>query len=85
MLTNQDITKIINAHKKVFATREEIVTKEDFVELKKDFRSLQTSVDGLANTFKKYYEEQKILVHRVQLLEEWVKKAAGKLGVEAPF
>lgn len=44
MLDDKDIQKLIE----VFATRDEIVTKQDFEELKEDFRNLQTSVDAYA-------------------------------------
>ena len=85
MLTDQDIVKIIDAHKKIFYTREEAVSKQDFLKLEETFRSLQTSVDNLAHRFEKYYEEQKVLLHRVERLEEWAKKVAGKFGLELPF
>lgn len=42
MLEDKDIQKLIE----VFATRDEIVLKKDFEELKEDFRSLQASVDA---------------------------------------
>jgi hypothetical protein len=42
MLTDQDIKKLIEAEKEVFTT------KDDFELLRKDFRTLQTSVDGYA-------------------------------------
>jgi hypothetical protein len=82
MLTNEDIVKIIQAHKEIFATREEVATKKDFEDLRKDFRSLQTSIDNLAHRFEKYYEEQKIQAHRLDRMEEWIKKAASKLGLD---
>ena len=41
VLTNEDIQKLIE----VFATREEVATKQDLEELRKDFADLQTSVD----------------------------------------
>jgi hypothetical protein len=44
MLDAQDIQKLIE----VFATREEIVTKVMFDELKADFNDLQSSVDAYA-------------------------------------
>jgi predicted phage gp36 major capsid-like protein len=79
MLTTEDIQNIIKAEKEVFATREEY--KRDFEDLRKDFRALQTSVERLVTNFEKYYEEQKILTHKLERLEAWVKKAADKLGL----
>jgi len=44
MLDDKDIQKLID----VFATREEIVTKKEFEDLRQDFINLQTSVDKYA-------------------------------------
>lgn len=44
MLDDKDIKKLIE----VFATREEVATKQDLEEIKGDFRNLQTSVDAYA-------------------------------------
>lgn len=51
MLTDEDIKKLIE----VFATREEIVTKQDLEELKEDFRNLQGSVDAYAKKADTYF------------------------------
>lgn len=42
MLDDKDIQKLIE----VFATRDEIVTKNEFEDLRSDFRKLQSSVDA---------------------------------------
>ena len=44
MLTDEDIQKLIE----VFATRDEIVTKKEFEDLRQDFVNLQTAVDAYA-------------------------------------
>lgn len=44
MLDDKDIQKLIE----VFATREEVATKQDLEELKGGFRNLQNSVDTYA-------------------------------------
>ncbi|MDO8591354.1 MAG: hypothetical protein Q7R60_00285 [bacterium] len=54
---------------------------QQFLEQKQSSDSLQTSVDGLAVIFKKYYEEQKIMTHRLDRVEDWIKKVSAKLGV----
>ena len=59
MLTNEDIVNIVQAvtkaEKELFYSKTEL--DEKFQKMEKSFASLQTSVDGLAVTFKNYYEE----------------------------
>jgi len=51
MLTNEDIQKLM----KVFPTKDEAVLKNDFEELRQDFRNLQTSVDNYAKKADDYF------------------------------
>ena len=51
MLDDKDIQKLIE----VFATRDEVATKQDIEVLKKDFTSLQTSVDAYAKKADSYF------------------------------
>jgi hypothetical protein len=44
MLTDKDVQKLIE----VFATREEVATKLDLEDLRKDFDQLRTAVDAYA-------------------------------------
>jgi len=53
MLTDEDIKKLIE----VFATREEVATKKDLEELRKDFADLQASVDAYAKKADTYFQE----------------------------
>ncbi|MCL5666217.1 MAG: hypothetical protein M1383_00360 [Patescibacteria group bacterium] len=76
MITQDDIKLIIEAEKEVFPTR------EDFSDLRKDFHDLQTSVDKYAKKADTYYQEMAVMRHRLERLEEWVKEAAGKIGLE---
>lgn len=76
MLTGQDIAKLIEAEKEVFPT------KADFELLRKDFRTLQTSVDGYAKLADTYYKEVVVLVSKVQRMEEWIRRVSSKIGVE---
>lgn len=80
MLTKEDIKLIIEAEKEVFYSKIELDKK--FQKLENSFANLQTSVDGMTTVFKKYYEEQQILVKKVKHIEDWVTKASAKLGVE---
>lgn len=78
MLTNQDIKKLI----KVFATREEIVTKIEFDDLKKGFRRLQNVIDAYAKKADIYFQEMLMLAHKVDRLEKWVLQIAQKIGLQ---
>lgn len=63
MLSIHEIKQIVEAHREVFATR------EDFEELRKDFSKLQTTVDGYAKKMSDHDIEIKVLNHRVTKLE----------------
>jgi len=80
MLTDQDIKKIIEAN--IEAGKEVFTTKEDFGELRKDFRKLQSSVDRYLTKTEKWYQEMKMLSHKVDRHEKWIQLLAGKLGVK---
>ena len=76
MLTSEDIKLIIEAEKEVFPT------KTDFDNLRTDFSNLQTSVDNYAKKADNYYQEMAVLMHKVNRMEEWIKKASAKLGID---
>jgi uncharacterized coiled-coil DUF342 family protein len=78
MLTNEDIQKLID----VFATREEVATKNDLEEIRKDFSDLQTSVDAYAQKADTYFQEMVMLSHKVDRHEKWIQQIADKLGVK---
>jgi predicted nucleic acid-binding Zn-ribbon protein len=65
-----------------------VATKRDLQDLRKklpskdDFSKLQTSVDGVAKSGKDNTDEIKVLGHQISRMEEWIKRAAPKLGVE---
>ena len=81
MIDDKDIEKLIN----VFATREEIVSKNDFEELRADFRNLQTSVDAYAHKADKFFEELVMLSHQVKRHEKWIQQIADKLGIKLEY
>lgn len=69
----------------------EIVTK-DYLDKKleeksdkSDINRLTTQIDGLAKLIKDYHQEMVILVHRVERMEMWIKKASVKLGIPYEF
>lgn len=78
MLDDKDIQKLIE----VFATREEVATKKDLEELRKDFSDLQSSVDSYAKKADTYFQEMAMLSHKVDRHEKWIKQLAEKLGVK---
>lgn len=78
MLTDKDIKKLIE----VFPTREEVALKSDFEDLRKDFSKLQTSVDRFVKRADDYFQEMKMLSHKVDRHEKWILQLAQKVGVE---
>jgi uncharacterized coiled-coil DUF342 family protein len=78
MLDDKDIQKLIE----VFATRDEVATKQDIEELKKDFVNLQTSVDSYAKKADTYFQEMVMLAHKVDKLEKWIHQIAEKVGIK---
>ncbi|MBU2635199.1 SAM-dependent methyltransferase [Patescibacteria group bacterium] len=81
MLTDEDIKKLIE----VFATREEVATKADLEEIRRDFSDLQTSVDTYAKKADSYFQEMVALTHKVDRHEKWLLQIADKLGVKLEY
>lgn len=80
MLTSEDIQNLINAQKELFVTKEELVTLEYNLNLK--FDKLLTAVDAIAKNNKDSGEEAIVMRHRMERMEDWIKHAAAKVGVE---
>jgi len=68
-----------------FATRDEIVTKNEFEDLRADFRNLQTSIDAYAVKADKYFQEMVMLAHKVDRHEKWLVQIAEKLGIKLEY
>ena len=81
MLEDKDIQKLIE----VFATREEVATKEDLGEIRKDFSDLQISVDAYAKKADTYFQEMVMLSHKVDRNEKWIQQLADKLGIKLEY
>lgn len=81
MLTDEDIKKLIE----VFATREEVATKTDLGELRKDFLDLQVSVDAYAVKADNYFQEMVALSHKVDRHEKWIQQIAEKIGIKLEY
>ncbi len=80
MLTQEDIQKIIEAQREVFATKEDFLSFKD--EYKKDFSDMLTAVDGYAKKADGYFQEMLMLSHKVNRLEKWILQLAEKVGVQ---
>lgn len=81
MLTDEDIKKLIE----VFATRDEVATKLDLEDLRKDFSDLQTSIDAYAKKADAYFQEMVALTHKVDRLEKWIQQIAEKVGIKLEY
>ena len=83
MLTKNDIEKIIEANRVVFATKEDFESYKD--EMKKDFSKLQKSIDRYVKKKENYEQENEILGHKVDSHEKWIEKASKKVGVKLEY
>lgn len=81
MLEDKDVQKLIE----VFATREEVATKKDLEELRKDFARLESGVDAYAKKADTYFQEMVMLGHKVDRHEKWIQQLAKKLGVKLEY
>lgn len=79
MLTNEDIIKL----SAVLATKEDIKdVREEIAELRESVRLLTISVDSLAKAVKDLQMEYHAVLNKVNRMEEWIKKASSKLGID---
>ena len=83
MLTDQDVQKIVDAHKVVFATKQEFLEFKD--EIRKDFATLTATVDGYPKKADMYYQEMLMLAHKVDRHEKWLIQIAQKLDIKLEF
>ncbi len=83
MLTDDDITKIIEAEKEVFPTKQDFSSFKD--EMKEDFSNLESSVDNYAKKADTYFQEMVALSHKVDKHEKWIQQIANKLGIKLEY
>ena len=83
MLTNEDIQKIIEANREVFATKENLENFRE--EIRNSFSDLQTSVDSYAKKADTYFQEMVMLSHKVNRHEKWLLQLAQKIGVKLDY
>ncbi len=81
MLDDKDIQKLIE----VFATRDEVATKLDLEDIRKDFSKLMTTVDNYANKADTFFQEMVALSHKVDRHEKWFQQIADKLGLKLEY
>ena len=85
MLDEKDIQKFI----KVFPTREEVVSKQEFEsfreEMKDEFSKLYTAIDAYAKKADSYFQEMLMLANKVDRHEKWFHQLADKLGVKLEY
>lgn len=55
---------------------------EDIAELKRNFNTLQTAVDGYAKKADTYFQEMVMLAHKVDRMERWILQLAKKAGIQ---
>jgi uncharacterized protein with LGFP repeats len=84
MLTSEDIKNLTKYQtevlKDVFATKKDM--DAGFEKLDKKMTNLQTSVDAIAKDNHDKSQERPVLDHRIKEVENWVDKAAPKLGIK---
>ena len=83
MLTNNDILRIITAHREVFATKEELMDLRN--EMHNDFSVLQLSVDNIAKKVDDYSQEKDVLLYKVKRSESWIHQLADKVGIKLKY
>lgn len=80
MLTADDIKAIVEAGKTIYATKEDLAALE--LKFDQKFDKVITLLDGIAKNMKDYHQESTINWGRLERMEDWIKQAASKIGVE---
>lgn len=73
--------------------RENMVTKEEFTDFNKEnsaklsaltesINKLTTAVDNLAKRINDFDQEHKALKHQVSVMQDWIREASKKVGIE---
>ncbi len=83
MLTDNDIQKIIEAQREVFATKEDFESFRE--EMRKSFSDLETSVDAYAKKADTYFQEMLMLSHKLDRHEKWIQQIAERLGIKLEY
>ena len=80
MLTNEEVKQIVDAHKEVFASKQDMVAFQE--EMGEHFSDVLTVIDTYGAKADKYFQEMVILSRQVDRLEKWIQQIANKVGIE---
>jgi len=80
MLDTQDFKKLMEVLKEFFYSKEEMDIKFEIVNER--VSQLTSSVDAYAKKADTYYQEMAVMRHRLERMEDWIKTASQKIGVE---
>lgn len=69
----------------IFPTKEEVATKQDFEELRKDLARLADGVDAYVKKADTYFQEMVMLSHKVDRHEKWLLQIAEKLELKLTY
>ncbi len=75
----EDLKKFL---RKYMVTKTEVKAGLATLATKEQVNKLTNSVDSYAKQSKDYYLEMKVLRAQVQSMQQWIKQAAPKLGIE---
>jgi hypothetical protein len=79
---NNDVTDLKKFVQTNMVTKQELDDLREELPTRADFNKLQESVDGIAKQFLDQKQEQTVGGFRTSRMEQWIIKAASKIGVE---
>ncbi len=80
MLNADDIKAITQAGGEIYSTKEDLAALE--LKFDQKFDKVLTLLDSVAKNMKDYHQEVTVNRSRLERMEEWIQKAAPKIGVE---
>lgn len=80
MLTSDDIKAIVQAGKEIYSTKEDLAALD--IKFGEKLNSIANTLDAMAKSMKDYHQEATVNRTRVERMEEWIQKAAQKIGLE---
>ena len=80
MLTAEDIKAIVQAGKEIYATKEDLAVLD--LKFGQKFDKVITALDAVAKNMKDYHQEATVNRDRLERMEQWIKQAAIKIGLE---
>ena len=83
MLDHTDITRIIEAQREVFATKEDFAAFQE--DMRKNFSHMVTSIDAYAKKADTYFQEMVVLGYQVSRHERWLKQIAERLELKLEY